>query len=125
MVWPRTRKPSTRDLLRAEHRPHVPRGSAALGRAALLLVLLLAVALAGVWLVRHQDDVAGREQADELQTLHAQVEQLTAELEDKRLQGDEDRANREQLMQRIDAMSAEIKKLKTELAFYRQQKPGK
>ncbi|QJP12141.1 hypothetical protein G4G71_27265 [Pseudomonas multiresinivorans] len=91
----------------------------------MLLVLLLAVALAGVWLIRHQDDVAGREQADELQTLHAQVEQLTAELEDKRLQGDEDRANREQLMQRIDAMSAEIKKLKTELAFYRQQKPGK
>ena len=51
--------------------------------------------------------------------------QLTAELEEKRLQNEEAQANRDQLMQRIDAMSAEIKKLKTELAFFRQQKPGK
>ncbi|MGE9761400.1 MULTISPECIES: hypothetical protein [unclassified Pseudomonas] len=124
MAWPRTRKPSTRDLLRADHSPHAPRGSAWFGRLLALFVLLAAV-LAGLWFVRGLDDSQGQKHADELHALQEQVVQLTAELEEKRMQGEEDRANREQLMRRIDSMSAEIKKLKTELAFYRQQKPGK
>ncbi|MFV3416373.1 hypothetical protein ACNFH8_29330 [Pseudomonas sp. NY15436] len=126
MVWPRTRKPSTRDLLRADHLPHAPRRSARLAWA-LLLALVLGASAAGVWWMRNHDDgqAQAREHVDELQALHAQVGQLTSELEDKRLQAEEERANRDQLMRRIDAMSAEIKKLKTELAFFRQQKPGK
>lgn len=126
MVWPRTRKPSTRDLLRADHLPHAPRRSARLAWT-LLLALVLGALAAGIGWMRYHDDGAAqaREHADELQALQAQVGQLTAELEEKRLQNEEAQANRDQLMQRIDAMSAEIKKLKTELAFFRQQKPGK
>lgn len=121
MAWPRTKRPSTRHLLRAEHRPHVPRGFAWLGWTALVLVVLAALALGG-WQLRARDDGQVRERIEALEGHNAELER---ELEEKRLQGEEDRANREQLMLRIDAMSAEIKKLKTELAFFRQQKPGK
>ncbi|WP_256676073.1 hypothetical protein [Pseudomonas sp. SCB32] len=122
MAWPRTRKPSTRDLLRAEHFPHVPRRHARAGWAVLLACLVLSALLGGAYLLRAQDDGQMRER---IETLEAENASLTAALAEWRLQGDEDRANREQLMRRIDAMSAEIKKLKTELAFFRQQKPGK
>lgn len=115
MAWPRTRTPSTRHLLRAEHRPHVPRGYAWLAWAALLLVAVLTSA----YLLRAQDDSQMRER---IETLEARNAELIVALEEKRLKGDADRANSEQLMRRIDVMSAEIKKLKTELAFFRQQK---
>ncbi|MHB9797957.1 hypothetical protein ACYCAX_09100 [Pseudomonas sp. MT3] len=72
--------------------------------------------------MRAEDDGQVRQR---IETLQAENARLAAALEERRLQGDQDRANREQLMRRIDAMSAEIKKLKTELAFFRQQKPGK
>ncbi|MEE9101440.1 hypothetical protein VXJ36_14615 [Pseudomonas nitroreducens] len=122
MAWPRTRKPSTRDLLRAEHQPHVPRSQARVGMIALLFCVALAAALAGAYLLRTHDDGQARQR---IEALEAENASLTAALEERRLQGEEDQANREQLMRRIDAMSAEIKKLKTELAFFRQQKPGK
>lgn len=122
MAWLRTRKPSTRDLLRAEHLPHVPRSPARLGWVALLLCIVLSAALAGAYLLRTQDDGQMRQR---IELLEAENARLNAALDERRLQGEEDGANREQLMRRIDAMSAEIKKLKTELAFFRQQKPGK
>lgn len=122
MAWPRTRKPSTRDLLRAEHLPHPPRSQAWLGWAVLLLCVVLAAALAGAYLLRTRDDGQMRQRVE---VLEAENARLTAALDERRLQGEEDGANRDQLMRRIDAMSAEIKKLKTELAFFRQQKPGK
>ena len=121
MVWPRTRAPSTRHLLRAEHRPHVPRGYAWLGWTVLVLMLLAALSV-GAWQLRSRDDGQMHER---IRTLEAQNAELHAALEEKRLRNEEDRANGEQLMRRIDVMSAEIKKLKTELAFFRQQKPGK
>ncbi|MDH1007760.1 hypothetical protein N5J43_02510 [Pseudomonas nicosulfuronedens] len=121
MAWPRTKRPSTRHLLRAEHRPHVPQGFAWLGWAALVLLVLAALALGG-WQLRASDDGQARERIGALEAKNAE---LTQELEERHLQAEEERANREQLMRRIDAMSAEIKKLKTELAFFRQQKPGK
>lgn len=122
MAWPRTKKPSTRHLLRAEHRPHVPRGYTWLAWAALLLIALLA----GGYLLRAQDGEQMRARIAELEAANAQsTEKLAAALEEKRLKGEADQANSEQLMRRIDVMSAEIKKLKTELAFFRQQKPGK
>lgn len=120
MAWPRIKKPSTRHLLRAEHQPHVPRGYARLGWAALLLIALLA----GGYLLRAQDDGQARERIAALEATNAELsEKLAAVLEEKRLKGEADQANSEQLMRRIDVMSAEIKKLKTELAFFRQQKP--
>jgi len=122
MAWPRTRKPSTRDLLRAEHRPHVPRRHARAGWAILLACVVLSALLGSAYLLRSHDDGQMRQR---IETLEAENASLTAALEEWRLQGEEERANREQLMRRIDAMSAEIKKLKTELAFFRQQKPGK
>ena len=122
MAWPRTRKPSTRDLLRAEHQPHVPRRRGRVGVIAPLLCVALATALAGAYLLRTHDDGQVRQRIEALETENAR---LTTALEERRLQGEENQANREQLMRRIDAMSAEIKKLKTELAFFRQQKPGK
>lgn len=121
MAWPRTKRPSTRQLLRAEHRPHVPRGHAWLGWG-LLALALVGLLTGGAWQLRTRDDGQLRER---IEVLEAQNAELSAALEEKHLQGEEERANREQLMQRIDAMSGEIKKLKTELAFFRQQKPGK
>ncbi|AGI22928.1 hypothetical protein H681_05240 [Pseudomonas sp. ATCC 13867] len=88
----------------------------------MLLCLVLSAVLAGACLLRAEDDGQVRQR---IETLQAENARLAAALEERRLQGDQDRANREQLMRRIDAMSAEIKKLKTELAFFRQQKPGK
>nr|WP_294976144.1 hypothetical protein [uncultured Pseudomonas sp.] len=88
----------------------------------MLLCLVLSAVLAGAYLLRAEDDGQVRQR---IETLQAENARLAAALEERRLQGDQDRANREQLMRRIDAMSAEIKKLKTELAFFRQQKPGK
>ncbi|PJI50111.1 MAG: hypothetical protein CTR55_05940 [Pseudomonas sp.] len=87
----------------------------------MILLILAALILAG-WQLRVRDGGQMRERID---ALEAQNAELTQTLEEKRLQAEEERANREQLMLRIDAMSAEIKKLKTELAFFRQQKPGK
>ncbi|WP_343574808.1 hypothetical protein [Pseudomonas sp.] len=89
---------------------------------ALLFCVALAAALAGAYLLRTHDD---GQASQRIEALEAENASLTAALEERRLQGEEDQANREQLMRRIDAMSAEIKKLKTELAFFRQQKPGR
>jgi len=121
MAWPRTKKLDTRQLLHAEHRPHVPRGYGWLIWVALALVVALG-ALAGTYWLRQGDDQQARQHIAELE---ARNQELSEALERERLQVNEEKANREQLMQRIDAMSAQIKQLKTEQAFYRQQKPGK
>ncbi|MFV3307307.1 hypothetical protein ACNFBT_18735 [Pseudomonas sp. NY15181] len=93
-----------------------------MGWVVLLLCVALSAVLAGNYLLRSHDDGQMRQR---IEALEAENANLTSALEERRLQGEEDQANREQLMRRIDAMSAEIKKLKTELAFFRQQKPGK
>lgn len=121
MAWLRTRKPDTRQLLHAEHRPHVPRGYGWLVWVALVLLIALGAA-AGVHWSRQGD----RQQVQQrIAELEAHNKELSDALERERLQVNEEKANREQLMRRIDAMSAQIKQLKTEQAFYRQQKPGK
>ncbi|MFR0692610.1 hypothetical protein ACLUTX_24680 [Enterobacterales bacterium AE_CKDN230030158-1A_HGKHYDSX7] len=121
MAWLRTRKLDTRRLLHAEHRPHVPRGHGWLVWPALALLIALGAA-AAVYGMRQGDDRYAQHRIAELE---AHNQELSEALERERLQVNEEQANREQLMRRIDAMSAEIKKLKTEQAFYRQQKPGK
>lgn len=118
MFWARTRPTSTRDLLRAEHRLQRPQGRRLLPWAALLLAALL-----GGWYLS-RETAAGQLQR-QLAELQARNAGLSAELEQYRLRQSEDQAARQQLLRRIDELSGEIKKLKTDLAFYRQQKPGK
>lgn len=121
MAWPRTRKLDTRQLLHAEHRPHVPGGRAWLLWVALALLIALGAAASLYWM-RQGDDHQAQQRIAELE---ARNQELSESLERERLQVNEEKANRDQLMRRIDAMSAQIKQLKTEQAFYRQQKPGK
>lgn len=121
MAWPRTKRTDTRQLLHAEHRPHVPAGYGWLLWVALALVIALASA-SGIYWARQGDDRNAQQRIAELE---AHNQELSEALERERLQLNEEKANRDQLMRRIDAMSAQIKQLKTEQAFYRQQKPGK
>jgi uncharacterized protein HemX len=115
MRWLTTRKPSTRDLLRAEHRLQLERGGR-LWRAALLLALLLVAAV--LWL--RLDQRADYEQ--QLAALEAQSRSLEVALEQSRLQLREAQASEAQLLRRIEEMAAQVKRLKTDLAFFRQQK---
>ncbi|MDF3934897.1 hypothetical protein [Pseudomonas citronellolis] len=120
MPWRRTRPHSTRELLRAEHRPsaRLPRNY----RPLLWGALLLAAACASWYAWRGQQHGEAQQHLGALQASNAE---LVAELQRQRLLAAEAQATREQLERRIAEMSGEIKKLKTDLAFYRQQKPAK
>lgn len=115
MFWRSTRKPSTRELLRAEHRPQAGR-SGRLWRGGLLVALLLIAA--ALWLQRLGETA----HATQLATLAEQNRGLEAALEQSQLQLQEARATEEQLLRRIAELSAQTKRLQTELAFFRQQK---
>lgn len=115
MLWPRTRKPSTRELLRAEHRLQPARG----GRLWQWMVLLVLCLIAAALFVR-LDDSGAREQ--QLAALVAENRSLAAALEHSSLQQREAQATEEQLLRRNAQLSAQIKQLQTDLAFFRQQK---
>jgi len=115
VLWPTTRKPSTRDLLRAEHRLQTVRG----GRLWQWAVFLVFCLVCAAWWWRLDD---GRARERQLAALAAENRALQAALEQGRLQQDEAQATQEQLMRRIEEMSAQVKRLKTELAFFQQQK---
>lgn len=119
-IWARTKAASTRDLLRTEHRPQA--GARRSYRALLWGVLLLAAGFAAqqAWRSGQEAELQAR-----IAQLQAQNGVLTQALEQQRLRQSEAQATREQLGRRIDEMSAQIKKLKTSLAFYRQQKPSR
>ncbi len=115
MLWSSTRKPSTRELVRAEHRLLVARGGRLWQWAVFLVFCLIAAAL----LVRLDGGDAGEPQRA---ALVEENRTLKAELEQRRLQQQEAQATQEQLLRRIAEMSAQIKRLQTDLAFFRQQK---
>lgn len=115
MLWPRTRKLSTRELVRAEHRLQLARGGC-LWQWAVFLVLCLI----GAALLLRLDDSAVREQ--QLAGLAAENRSLVAALEQARLQQREAQATEGQLLRRNAELSAQIKRLQTDLAFFRQQK---
>lgn len=115
MPWPTTRKPSTRELVRAEHRLQVSRG----GRLWPWSVLLV-LCLVGAALFLRLDESATRER--QLADLAAENRTLKAALEQSSLQQREAQATEEQLVRQIAEQSAQIKRLQTDLAFFRQQK---
>ncbi|MCQ4346106.1 hypothetical protein NGA35_01395 [Pseudomonas stutzeri] len=115
MRWPATRRPSTRELLRAEHRPRLA-GGGNLWRGSLLL--LLALIAAAFWL--RLDERAGHERQQA--ALRAEISSLAADLQRSQLQLREAQASEAQLLRRIEELSAQTKRLKTDLAFFRQQK---
>lgn len=120
MPWPTTRKPSTRELVRAEHRLLVPRrGRLWLG--VLLLALALALGLGAMALYRHVDQQRVAQQ-EELLRLAAENRALRSALEQSGLRQREAQATEEQLLRRIEDLSTQIERLKTDLAFFRQQK---
>ncbi|KSW26263.1 hypothetical protein P3W55_15965 [Pseudomonas citronellolis] len=120
MRWRRTRPATTRELLRAEHQPRAQ--VARSYRPLLWAALALAMAFAAVHFWRGSQQAETQRRIDALQAGNAA---LAADLQRQRLLTAEAQATREQLQRRIDQMSGELKKLKTDLAFYRQQKPAK
>lgn len=115
MPWPKTRRPSTRELVRAEHRLQLARGGRLWQWALFLVLCLIGAAL----LLRH-DESEAREQ--QLAALVAENRTLAAALEQSSLQLREAQASEEQLLLRIAELSAQVKRLQTDLAFFRQQK---
>ena len=115
MPWPRTRKPSTRELVRAEHRLQLARGGRLWQWAVFLVLGLIAAAL-----FMRLDENGAREQ--QLAALAAENHSLAAALEQSSLQQREAQATEEQLLRRIAELSAQVKRLQTDLAFFRQQK---
>lgn len=115
MPWPRTRKPSTRDLVRADHRLRATRSGRFWPLAVLVLLGLIA---AGQFIHLQERDTLTRQLAEQ----QAQNRALQEALEQSSLQRRETLASEEQLLRRIEEMSAQIKRLKTDLNFYRQQK---
>jgi len=117
MIWRKTRPPSTRELLRVEHQLQLTnRDRIRFWQAGLLLALTLA--LLATLLLRGAEQQAHAQQSA---ALLADNQRLLEQLEKERLLKREEQAAQEQLLRHIDAMSAQIKELKTDLAFYRQQ----
>ncbi|CAM5489058.1 putative protein OS=Stutzerimonas stutzeri OX=316 GN=CXK95_03200 PE=4 SV=1 [Stutzerimonas stutzeri] len=114
MIWRRTSAHSSRELLRAEHRPRVIRP-----RRLPWLPLLLLAAIAGLLWLRHADGSAHAQRVEQLATAN---QALQATLAQGRLQRQEIQATNAQLLRRNAQLSAQIEQLHTELAFFRQQK---
>ncbi|MCQ4262345.1 hypothetical protein CXK91_04795 [Stutzerimonas stutzeri] len=118
MTWLRTKRPSTRELVRAEHRLQAGR-RARTGHW--IIVGLLCVIGALLYLRDH-------ERSDHVQRLEAMAREtstLKAALEHSRLQRQETQATEEQLLRRIATLSAQVERLQTDLAFFRQQKKAR
>ncbi len=118
MAWLKTRRPSTRELVRAEHRLQAARGA----RAGRLIILALLCVIGALLYLRLDEQAA---QARQIEVLHQQNLALKAALEQARLQRQEGQATEEQLLRRIATLSAQVERLQTDLAFFRQQKKAR
>ena len=92
------RRPSTRELVRAEHRLQAAR------RCAGRLIILALLCVIGALLYLRLDEQAA--QARQIEVLHQQNLTLSAELEHARLQRQEAQATEEQLLRRIATFRA-------------------
>lgn len=117
MLWRRTKPLSTRELLRSDHRPLAqvrrPRNLWPLA----CFILVAAASLPSVWLYQQRDEHQTQQAA-----LAAEVETLRSELQAHTLQARMSDATEQQLTRRNADLSAQIERLTTELAFFRQQK---
>jgi len=118
MAWLRTKRPSTRELLRAEHRLQAAR-SARSGRWQIFGLLCVIGALL---YLRNHEQVA---HARRVEALTQDSQALRAALGQSRLKRQEIQATEEQLLRRIATLSAQVERLQTDLAFFRQQKKAR
>lgn len=111
-----TKALSTRELLRGEHRLQIGHGR---GRWRSVLLFLLSLAFLGLAFSLHlrQDD----EQLRRLDVLAAENQQLKARLAQFDMQQREAEGTQQQLVRRNGDLAAQVKKLKTDLAFFRKQ----
>ncbi|CAD5107988.1 hypothetical protein [Zestomonas carbonaria] len=113
MLWRTTNKPSTRDLVRGDHRLQSIR------RRRLwpwLLLVCLVVAPFYLWIEERQD------LSRQLAALREENRDLEARLQRSELLQREAQATERQLVRRNADLSAQVERLSTELAFFRQQK---
>lgn len=114
----KTRKPSTRELVRAEHRLLATRPS----RPWLWLMFAMFCLIVALLYLRDHEGAAHRQQ---LAALRAENQVMQAALEQERLRHQEAQATEQQLLKRIALLSAQAERLQTDLAFYRQQKKAR
>lgn len=115
MLWPTTKRPSTKDLVRFEHRLQAAR-TARTGR---WIILVLLCVIGALLYLRNHEQAA---HAQRVEALSQQRVKLQTALELSQLQRQETQATEEQLLKRIAALSAQAERLQTDLAFFRQQK---
>lgn len=118
MAWLRTRQLSTRELVRTEHRLQANRT----GRAGRWVGLALLCVIAALVYLRHHEHASHEQQ---MAALNQDRLMLSASLEQSRLQRQESQATEEQLLRRIAALSAQVERLQTDLAFFRQQRKAR
>lgn len=113
-----TTKPDTRRLVRGEHRLLVARRS----RAWLWIIFMMFCLIGALLYLRVEQNAA---HAVQLAALAAENQSLQDALAQGQLQNQEAEATQEQLLGRIAKLSAQIERLQTDLAFYRQQKKAR
>lgn len=115
MTWLPTKRLSSKDLVRAEHRLQTARRPC----AERWVILVLLCAIGALLFLRNHEQTA---HAQRIEALSQESVNLQTALELSRLQRQESQATEEQLLKRIAALSAQAERLQTDLAFFRQQK---
>lgn len=118
MLWLKTKGPDTRQLVRAEHRLLIAHRS----RSWLWVVLVMLCMIAGLLNLRISERASHERQ---LAALTAENQSLQDAVAQGLLQYKEAEATQDQLLGRIAKLSAQIERLQTDLAFFRQQKSAR
>ena len=107
---------TTRELLRGEHRLQIGQGRGRWRSPLLFLLLLAFLGLAYAQHLRQDDELQRR-----LEALGVENQQLKARLAQVDMLQREAEGAQQQLVRRNGDLAAQVKKLKTDLAFFRQQ----
>lgn len=110
-----TKRLDTRELLRAEHRLSLVRPS----RFWLWSLAAMLCLIAGLLYLRMHESAVHDQQ---LARLVSENQVLQGVFEQRQLERQEAEATQEQLLGRIAQLSAQVDRLQTDLAFFRQQK---